>query len=217
MPSLSPCAACAHFVKTGDALCPFCGVAMAARRPRASAPRMSRAAWLALSSSAAALGCAATLTACAGDDTEGGAASAVTPGDAATASAVTPDDAGGTGARPDASDASVGDEDASDAGVIDANATFPCGDAACLVSTEYCADTLPSEGCVEEGTSCVPWSSMTPTCPEQTCACLLGPYTSSCGTVAGGGTYVTLLASCNPCYGSPPARLERLARLHAAV
>jgi hypothetical protein len=181
---LAPCAACGNFVKTADALCPFCGATMATWRARSPAARMSRAAWLALGSSAAALGCAVTLTACAGDDTDG-----------ATASAVTRDDGGSS------SDAASAQ-------------TFACGDASCNIATEFCSD----DTCQGGGASCTPIDGGFPAvcAATPTCACL-APYEANsgyqfgCGVSDAGG--MTWFATCAGCYGSPPARLERLAGL----
>lgn len=96
---------------------------------------------------------------------------------------------------------------------------FECGDADCAPRAEYCLGTGPSsyqsyscESYVDGG-----WTPGDAACGAYpTCACSnwIGPNFGDgvCGCTDDDAGAVTVVA-CHSCYGSPPARLERLERI----
>jgi len=217
---LGPCPSCQCLIKENEAACPFCG----AMTPRpavrgAGAPRMSRAAWAALASSAVVGGLAATA-----------ACSSTSPSSDVAA------EAGDDGSSPEAEADAAPDLDADAAAHHDAEAglhhdgsahhTFPCGDASCSLATQYCSKGSAAPPCTPTGApdyACYTRdgdSGYPPQCLDAaSCACVAqylpasNPWESySCAdAVDGGGVVIWVASSCNPCYGAPPARLERLA------
>ena len=210
MSSLSPCRACQCFVKSEDSACPFCGAEMNVRALKRTAPRMSRAAWLAVGSSIAALSGVAALAACSST----GATAPTAPG------TVGASDSGG---------------DAQSDAPAEVEATFGCGPQVsnfgspqpqyCKLASELCMATwepLPPCAITENTFSCVSFdaSPYTSSCGVHTptCNCIApnlpdgGEYEGwSCADLDGGGVEIDDGIRCQQgCYGSPPARLERL-------
>jgi hypothetical protein len=194
MDAYDVCSACARHIKRQERCCPFCDAAHS--RPGSTRPwmaRVSRAQWLAFGSTLAAAGCLPTVS---------------------TESPLE----GGVGVLEDASPNVF-------AGCNDASATFFCGPnddgggACCNRATQYCSQNPYSgarRGCSDFGAGLVvPFP--THCLPSPTCECISGSAVDSgtCGNTMyvrcdnlddGGG----LGLSCyGPCYGSPPARLER--------
>jgi hypothetical protein len=221
MTAYAPCAQCHCLVKAEDRECPFCGATMssacAATRTEigGGAPRMSRAAWLAVASSVA--GFAALGTACLSG---------------ATADVAADTDAGDAQPPPDPACA-----------IPDAG-TFACGDASCDVATGFCARSVAErEACQADRAShdehpACSTRQTSDTFPKQclacpTCKCIVAhfpkndgirlpgyPYTEwSCDPLPAGGVQITQKTgqTCGACYGAPPSRLERIARDDARV
>jgi hypothetical protein len=216
MSTYTPCAQCHCLVRATDRACPFCGATISSASAAArveigsTAPRISRAAWLAVASSVAAFG---TLGAgCLGATTKGDAPSLDASSDAAEDAQPAVDPACLT---PDAGD-------------------FACGATICNAATEYCERTLANscsydyQSTEHEAVTCSrkntgePWPAACRQCP--TCACINAHLPPSemigsdsrvwmCETKDGGGVQITTskYTLCGGCYGSPPARLERLA------
>jgi hypothetical protein len=177
------CSACACHIKTEESNCPFCG-ASHAERPRTARrwfTRVSRAQWLAFGSALAAVGCS---------------------GEHSSVSSAQEVAGGATGA----------------CGV--ASATFVChpyalqsGDrtddgGVCKRATQYC-QLWPGPG----GGGCLskddPASALPVECRAcPTCSCVMQHGGCSCVEFDdAGGIGMTCTVGC---YGSPPARLERL-------
>jgi hypothetical protein len=212
----SPCVACHRLVKAADPSCPFCNAAMspaASGYGTAEATLCSRAAWLAVASTVAAF--AALGAGCTRQTDD--------PSSRTDA---------GAGAETDPPAASSPGADA--ACITPESGTFMCGGASCDVATQYC-DRYLKTNCIYNGkgtnspsnyeeASCrdradrAPDNSFPPACLScATCGCI-GPYAASaskdsCAAIAGGGVVIThdQTTICGACYGSPPARLERLA------
>jgi hypothetical protein len=222
------CAACHCHIKRAERHCPFCNARVedvrASATPRTS--RVSRAAWMALGSSLAALGTAGFQAGCQT------ASTTHDPGPLV--------DGPATGSEaPIGADAAVQDADAGtcSAGASTSNGTIRCGVTRCNAETQYCEHDI--------GDSCSPGSSDThhtdqTTCRDKTpdggdssfpaeclvcstCACVAplrllwdrsGDYVRdawTCKDLEGGGVLITdEFFSCGPCYGAPPSRLERL-------
>jgi hypothetical protein len=223
-------------VKRNDRVCPSCGAAN--RRGQEEEPpcsaRVSRARWLALSSTLAIAGCSgdATLT-------------AMNPPDA-TASRQPPRRYVESGATQDSlSDSGIpviDPEVMEDAGTQDgasaclpsdarvpfapASGTFPCGNVMCDRATQWCHAASGGalwNSCRPLATTCAdPYPPGDAGCGNGTfcwyadcdgglrrCACVTTcGYYGWCSDDDAGGITV----GCGPCYGAPPARLERLAR-----
>jgi hypothetical protein len=120
------------------------------------------------------------------------------------------------GATPDARvadsapDAPLADSglDATDAFGKCSNAVFQCGNAACNGATNYCYLSLPDyHECDDMDGSSIPVQCRS--CPTCECYQAYAPaHRCSCTEMDGG-----LGIGCGACYGAPPARLERLAKL----
>jgi hypothetical protein len=193
MNAYDACCCCSRYVKRGDTRCPFCGAATRpAPRSEASHRRMSRGQWLVYASAFAVIGC--------GSDT------------AATAESVNASWPTGT---------------------------FPCGSIASMASgglncdrrTQYCSTDEPQCYAYDAGPlaaadagakcpchiesfaqpcECVFFSgTASPYCSSATMRIVSGSYT--CEEDDAGGITVSY-HSYHSCYGSPPARLDRLAR-----
>jgi hypothetical protein len=233
MDAYEVCTACSCHIKTTESCCPFCGVPRAPKARATMRPwvRMSRAQWLAFGSTLAVVGCTehfpaapappqvadATMPeATASDDSstpETGTWDEAKAVEASTSDQVTGLEAAALG---DAGwDASL--DDAADAIAI-ADVHFPCG-RSCDPATQYCFenDRGPGPACIDQdaynGTASVAQQCLT----SFTCACLAdaGAGVTQNNGIAGcfcsdweAGVFI----SCILCYGSPPARLERLLR-----
>lgn len=210
--SFQPCSSCACHIKVSDARCPFCG-AVAARRspPRdpARTGRVSRAQWLAFGG-VALVGCVGTVAESSGD---GGGAVAqhdagATPVHDAGNQQAQPPEAGlaqETGAVQDA-----GLVVADDAGVSCSTRSgyYECSGNVCDRSIQACYQgQCVWYGALSQYLSQQPDAASCGSCP--TCACLQTTLYPNCHCTEDGEGTVTI--SCAGCYGSPPARLERLA------
>jgi len=216
------CSGCDRYVKREDRVCPFCGIVMATigrdeTRPPAAWARMSRAQWLAYASTLTMVGCfGGRMVGAARDD--GGSAGAV--------------------ARTIDGDARQGAEPAPKGLAQDAPATstaiLPCGpdqDAglSCDPTTQYCFDDtydyMGDYSCVPKDAGPLAASGGGDHCPCQADDSGIGCLFSRDLTFDGSGQALcsgnfhcdeddrgAVTVSCHSCYGSPPARLERLAQ-----
>jgi hypothetical protein len=233
MPRFATCGACERHVRGHERACPFCGAAVAPKALAAAAPawRASRAEWLARGSALALAGCSSSM---AGGTPTGADATAVEAGSATPDAAPSADaDAAaildGTTQAPGSALCEAGR-----IGAVPGRGAFECAaagastdvlldggygrsvalDAAlfCDRATEYCDDQGGSYSCralVElECNLPLAWcDSGVLSCP---CAAPWGGY--SCTDDDAGGLTVQ-----GPCYGAPPARLERRAPSVAGV
>jgi hypothetical protein len=204
------CSACACYVKREASGCPFCGAAIVTRAVRAVArARMSRGQWLAFGSIALA-GCSGAIDSRPLDGgTTGESDAATAPADARLGEGgIAPHEASaapidGRGTEP--IDGSLLADGAGSACPL-RTGTFTCAGAsvcdrhnqACLMSQCVSYGELPTVQ-APDAASCGP-------CP--TCDCLMGMLGGSCSCTDDGMGGITV--SCHACYGSPPARLERL-------
>jgi hypothetical protein len=211
--SFQPCSSCACHIKVSDARCPFCGAVNTRRPPRrAPARRTSRAQWLAFGS-VALVGCVGTVAESSGD---GGGA--VAQHDAGNTPA---HDAGNQQAQPPEAGIETGTvwETGSpqDAGIVVADDSgvacstrsgyYDCGANLCDRSIQACYQgQCVWYGALWEYVSQQPDAASCGSCP--TCACLHGALYGNC--TCNEDNEGTVSISCGGCYGSPPARLERL-------
>ncbi|MDB4934138.1 MAG: hypothetical protein JWP87_1110 [Labilithrix sp.] len=217
--SFFECRGCRCLVKAADAVCPFCG-ADGNERPGSEIGRagshVSRAAWLAVVSTVATF--AALANGCARREAD------TKEADVDGAAAVDPD-----------SGASDGSATRPPCPILDTGPTA-CGSNQCEVTTEYC-DRVVTYHLVRSGNDCSVEQSESATCKDRrdvtmqrccvTCDCLLSRTSpeeltkTACTGDTGGPLIVTHtpqspnIPFCGACYGAPPARLERHARLVA--
>ncbi len=203
MDAFDVCGACACYIKRREARCPFCdAVHVPAKRADVRLrSRVSRAQWLAYGATFVVAGCAPSAT------TAEQAADATTQ-DADSIRDATADSTSSVDAAKDRGDDTL---DAwTSPGPPDGGAgsgTFACDydRRRCGLGTEYCLNAQgPGGGCFGYDAG---WDSQ---CDASSpCACIHACYRlSSCRDDDAGGLYIT----CSPCYGAPPARLEKLAR-----
>ncbi len=223
MKSYVQCASCRCLLKTIERRCPFCGAAVigateASRRP----VRMSRSAWLALGSSVAAIGGATAHLGCQSPAT----------GDVGTVADASSDGQGDALSANDDPAWMIFDAGAQTCAVEPRK--FHCGSAEagieCDSANEYCAATSTQYQCSVPDVSaeCRPigadfdYPRECVSCAS--CACVgkhlpsgtPGEYAGEgwgCDDSNGGVVITHGFWSCGPCYGAPPARLERLERL----
>jgi hypothetical protein len=212
--SFQPCSSCACHIKVSDARCPFCGAVNTRRPPRRGpAGRMSRAQWLAFGS-VALVGCVGTVAESSGD---GGGAVAQhdagnTPAHDAGNQVQPPPDSGiayETGTVQEAGppvDSGIVVADDSGVSCPTRSGYFNCQGNVCDRSIQACQNgycewygALATSWQFPDAASCGP-------CP--TCECLQGSLSTSCHCSEDNQGTITI--SCGGCYGSPPARLERL-------
>jgi hypothetical protein len=126
-------------------------------------------------------------------------------------------------AAPDAaiSDGGLGISDGglaiSDGGLTISDGDFVCGDTQCVLSAQFCLDDRPQPvpGTTTETFSCRSydsgdWSRGDATfAAAPTCASFVG-YNGACASCSDNGAGGVTVIACHSCYGSPPARLERL-------
>jgi hypothetical protein len=203
MSAYDACSGCDRYVKREDSVCPFCGMSVAAigggqGRPRLVRARPSRAAWLAYASTL-------TMAGCVGGKTV----------------------ASDSVAQPASKDLPSQDAKANNTG------PFACGadqdaDLSCDPNTQYCFDdTYDYTGgyhCVakDEGPLAAAHAGVHCPCPPDdsgTIGCLFSGIriTNSSGQDLCSGNFSceedesgAITVACHSCYGSPPARLERL-------
>jgi hypothetical protein len=199
-------------VKSHEPACPFCGQVLA---PTTSGPapgratkRISRAAWLALGS-AAMTGCTGGQVASRAGESPTDASVRDASGSETTAvrdALATDDAADGAGQTSDPADAA--DARALEAGPIG----LPCGGLTCEAGAEFCVvfygcetyevPSGPEPQCVSIASCGEAGAGFN--CPD------IAPGNNSCYPIDDSGLSFTSSADCNPCYGAPPARLERL-------
>ena len=191
------CSGCDRYVKREDCVCPFCGIVIATigrdeTRPPAAWARMSRAQWLAYASTLTMVGCfGGRMVGAAGDD--GGSAGAVA---SATILLCGPDQEAGLSCDP---------------------------------KTQYCFDDtydyMGEYSCVPKDAGPLAATGGGDHCPCQAddsgLGCLFSrdlKFDGSGPALCSGNFHCdeddrgAVTVSCHSCYGSPPARLERLAR-----
>ena len=233
---LALCAECACHIKTTETSCPFCGAVREAKGPgpAAVAPaRMSRAQWLALGSALAALGCSSEATPSSSQQAKLVINDASTGAGASPDAAHEPDPTGAIQAMgAGVLDSGVIDADAATQVAV---AKTPCGDGGCDPGSTVCViQTTTSLPTNAPGNSDGVKSSCMPrpadgSCFLGVCGCLgfsdfdtcddmadpTGEGMQACGSetcaVDDAGVVRVDDNSVQPCYGAPPARLERLA------
>jgi hypothetical protein len=205
--SFLPCASCACHIKVSDARCPFCGAVNTRRPPRrAPAARSSRAQWLAFGS-VALVGCVGTVAESSGGDGGGAVAqhdAGNTPAHDSGNQQVPPPDAGTAPETGVSYEASLPEASVS---CPTRSGYFDCSANVCDRSIQACYDgECLWYGALPEYTGTIPDAASCGSCP--TCACLKGTLYPNCNCAEDGEG--TIAISCAGCYGSPPARLERL-------
>ena len=186
------CSVCVCHIKTSEMKCPFCGADQAhvPRVVRRATARMSRGSWLAFGSTIALVACSGAIDPQSANDDAGSAAADASPGSTDGSSR----------------DGSIAHSDAAAWFGNPAKPTFACGSSTCDRATEYCILSVGSgspEGCASDDGG--PFPSECVSIP--TCECLSANMIGSCHcVVVDDGIGI----ECAGCYGSPPARLERL-------
>jgi len=219
MSHFQPCPSCACHVRRTDPLCPFCGAPNVPRGQRAPrVPRMSRGQWLALGTTVALVGCTGTIASV--PEGDGGHESTASHDAGGTApdsgAAVRPEEAGtvaetGTLAETGAVvDASPESSAPLDSGVAcgERSGFFSCGGNICDRAIQACySNSCEWYGNLSAIATGGADAASCGSCP--TCECLQPTLYTNCHCTEDDSG--TIAISCGGCYGSPPARLERIA------
>ncbi len=212
MLTFSSCSVCARHVKSHERACPFCGVALGMRDVEATvlARRTSRGEWLARGSALVLAGCSGA--GLGGQGPDASAIDASGEGGSMLTEASEASEAGSVAASSEASAAFFSCSDGGPSVALGPEVPFTCPpadwgqpQASCDRRTQYCAFSGGGFACVPIRGICAYGGDLS--CDSGVFGCNCLPRFATPCTDDGSGA----VATDTPCYGAPPARLERLA------